>query len=132
MSSSLTRRTTYNQFVKSNRWWKIDFQFTDLSFSNQKPRCYLVAMASAPVTNERPLFWPTIQVRFRQKKGSPLRNGFYSETECNPLDSFIGLNNTNLNYWVIDETSEKIVWVFNWNLPSSSSIWFYYSAKLND
>ena len=102
-------------------------------------------MASAPVTNEGPLFWPTIQVRVRQKTGSPLWIVFYSETECTPLDSFINinseqtigiqilvLNSFKLIYWVIKQNSEKIIWLINWNLLRSSSNWVDYSAKLKD
>ena len=91
-SSSLTRRTTYNQLVESNRRWEIDFQFTDSSIPNQKPRCCVVSMASAPVTDEGPLFWSIIQVRLRQKTGSPVWIVFCFETECTPLDSFININ----------------------------------------
>ena len=78
-------------------------------------------MASAPVTNEGPLFWPTIQVHLRQKTASPLWIVFYSETESTPFVSFMNKNreqpirtnfwflkSPNLNYWVINQNSEKL------------------------
>ena len=91
-------------------------------------------MALAPVTNEGPLFWPTIQVRLRQKTSFPLWIVFYSETECTPLDSFITinseqpigiqvlvLNSPKLNYWVIKQNLEKIFdyWIGTyWEVPA--------------
>ena len=62
-------------------------------------------MASAPVTNEEPLFWPTIQVRLRLKTGSPLWIVFYSDTEITPLDSFININSEQpigTNFWFLN------------------------------
>ena len=55
---SLTRRTIYNQFVERIMRWKICLQFTDLSFQDQKLRCYVVSMASVsvPVTSRGTLF----------------------------------------------------------------------------